>query len=81
MLGKSKATVEDGEMVDVPEPDPGDKTAEDKARERAATTTTATNKPVDQIAERAGAAGRPVPSERARQLQGHVSPSGNSANY
>ena len=45
LLGKNKSSAEDGEMLDVPEPDPADKTAEDKARERAAVTG---QKPVDQ---------------------------------
>ena len=71
LLGKSKTTTEEGETVDVPEPDPADKTAEDKARERAATTDRDAQA-CRSVAERADASGRPVPSKRARQLQGHV---------
>ena len=64
MLGKSKTSVEDGEVVDVPDPDPGDKTVEDKARERATTTTTATNKPVDQSLNAPTPPADPFPAAR-----------------
>jgi hypothetical protein len=81
MLGKNKTTVEDGEVVDVPEPDPGDKTAEDKARERAATTTTATNKPVDQSLNAPTPPADPFHPSAPDSYKGMSSPSGNNANY
>jgi len=81
MLGKSKTSVEDGEVVDVPEPDPGDKTAEDKARERATTTTTATNKPVDQSLNAPTPPADPFHPSAPDSYKGMSSPSGNNANY
>lgn len=81
LLGKSKATAEEGETVDVPEPDPGDKTAEDKARERTATTTTATNKPVDQTLNAPAPPADPFHPSAPDSYKGMSSPSGNNANY
>lgn len=80
VLGKSKTSAEEGEIVDVPEPDPGDKTAEDKARERAAATATATNKPVDQSLN-APAAADPFHPSAPDSYKGMSSPAGNNANY
>ena len=80
LLGKSKATAEEGETVDVPEPDPGDKTAEDKARERTATTT-ATNKPVDQTLNAPAPPADPFHPSAPDSYKGMSSPSGNNANY
>jgi hypothetical protein len=80
MLGKSKTSVEDGEVVDVPEPDPGDKTAEDKARERAAATS-ATHKPVDQSMNAPTPPADPFHPSAPDSYTGMSKPSGNSANY
>lgn len=81
LLGKSKASAEEGETVDVPEPDPGDKTAEDKARERTATTTTATNKPVDQTLNAPAPPADPFHPSAPDSYKGMSTPAGNSANY
>lgn len=80
MLGKSKTSVEEGEVVDVPEPDPGDKTAEDKARERAASTS-ATHKPVDQSLNAPTPPADPFHPSSPESYTGMSSPSGNNANY
>ena len=71
VLGRNKTPEED--PLDVPEPDPSDKTAEDKARERTAATP---QKPVDQSlnAPTTPPHRRSLPPSRARQLQGHVEP-------
>jgi hypothetical protein len=79
LLGKSKSK-EEGETVDVPEPDPADKTAEDKARERAATTT-ATHKPVDQSLNAPTPPADPFHPSAPDSYKGMSSPSGNNANY
>ena len=79
LLGKSKTTTE-GETVDVPEPDPADKTAEDKARERAATTT-ATHKPVDQSLNAPTPPADPFHPSAPDSYKGMSNPSGNNANW
>jgi hypothetical protein len=80
LLGKSKKTTEDGETVDVPEPDPADKTADDKARERAATTA-ATNKPVDQSLNAPTPPADPFHPSAPDSYKGMSNPSGNNANW
>ena len=80
LLGKSKITTEEGETVDVPEPDPADKTAEDKARERAATTT-ATHKPVDQSLNAPTPPADPFHPSAPDSYKGMSNPSGNNANW
>ena len=80
LLGKSKTTTEEGETVDVPEPDPADKTAEDKARERAATTT-ATHKPVDQSLNAPTPPADPFHPSAPDSYKGMSNPSGNNANW
>jgi hypothetical protein len=81
LLGKNKGTAEEGETVDVPEPDPSDKTAEDKARERG--TTTAAHKPVDQTlnAPNTPPTDDPFHPTAPDSYKGMSSPSGNNANY
>lgn len=79
LLGKSKST-EEGETVDVPEPDPADKTAEDKARERAATTTAA-HKPVDQTLNAPTTPEDPFHPSSPDSYKGMSNPSGNNANW
>ena len=81
LLGRSKTTAEEGETVDVPEPDPADKTAEDKARERAATTTTATHKPVDQSLNAPTPPADPFHPSAPDSYKGMSNPSGNNANW
>ena len=80
LLGKSKTTAEEGETVDVPEPDPADKTAEDKARERAATTA-ATHKPVDQSLNAPTPPADPFHPSAPDSYKGMSNPSGNNANW
>ena len=80
LLGKSKTTTEDGQTVDVPEPDPADKTADDKARERAATTA-ATHKPVDQSLNAPTPPADPFHPSAPDSYKGMSSPSGNNANW
>ncbi len=80
MLGKNKTSLEEGETVDVPEPDPGDKTAEDKARERAASTS-ATHKSVDQSLNAPTPPADPFHPSAPDSYSGMSNPSGNSANY
>jgi hypothetical protein len=78
LLGRNKQLEEDS--VDVPEPDPSDKTAADKARERAAATP---QKPVDQSLN------APTPTQDSDPFhpaapdsyKSMSNPSGNSANY
>ena len=72
MLGKNK-TAEEGETVDVPEPDPSDKTAGGQGA-RALPRQPRPHKPVDQTLNAPATPAGSVPSERARQLQGHVEP-------
>jgi hypothetical protein len=79
LLGKSKSK-EEGETVDVPEPDPADKTAEDKARERTATTS-ATQKPVDQSLNAPTPPADPFHPSAPDSYTGMSNPSGNNANY
>ena len=79
LLGKSKST-EEGEMLDVPEPDPADKTAEDKARERASTTA-ATHKPVDQSLNAPTPPDDPFQPSTPDSYKGMSNPSGNNANW
>ena len=81
LLGKNKTTTEDGETVDVPEPDPADKTAEDKARERAATTATATHKPVDQSLNAPTPPADPFHPSAPDSYKGMSSPAGNNASW
>jgi hypothetical protein len=80
LLGKSKTTTEDGQTVDVPEPDPADKTADDKARERAATTA-ATHKPVDQSLNAPTPPADPFHPSAPDSYKGMSNPSGNNANW
>jgi hypothetical protein len=80
LLGKSKATAEEGATVDVPEPDPADKTAEDKARERTAATS-ATHKPVDQSLNAPTPPADPFHPSAPDSYKGMSSPAGNNANY
>jgi hypothetical protein len=79
MLGKSKSTEEEGETVDVPEPDPSDKTAEDKARETAGATTA--HKPVDQTLNAPATPQDPFHPSAPDSYKGMSNPSGNNANY
>ena len=79
LLGKSKSK-EEGETVDVPEPDPADKTAEDKARERTATTS-ATQKPVDQSLNAPTPPDDPFQPSTPDSYKGMSNPSGNNANW
>jgi hypothetical protein len=79
LLGKSKSTAEEGEAIDVPEPDPSDKTAEDKARERAATT--AAHKPVDQSLNAPTTPEDPFHPSAPDSYKGMSNPSGNNANW
>ena len=78
MLGKNKS-VEEGETVDLPEPDPSDKTAEDKARETAATTPAAQARRSD--AECTGRRRGSVPSGAPDSYKGMSNPSGNNASW
>ena len=79
LLGKEKSTAEQGDAIDVPEPDPSDKTAEDKARERA--TSTAATKPVDQSLNAPTAAEDPFHPSAPDSYKGMSNPSGNNANW
>jgi hypothetical protein len=78
LLGRNKQPEEDS--VDVPEPDPSDKTAADKARERAAATP---QKPVDQSlnAPTTPAEADPFHPAAPDSYKSMSNPSGNSANY
>jgi hypothetical protein len=78
LLGKDKGTAEDGEMLDVPEPDPTDRTAEDKARERAAATA---HKPVDQSMNAPTTPEDPFHPSAPDSYKGMSNPSGNNANW
>ena len=78
LLGKNKSSAEDGEMLDVPEPDPADKTAEDKARERAAVTG---QKPVDQSLNAPTTPEDPFRPAAPDSYKGMSNPSGNNANW
>ena len=80
LLGKNKSSAEDGEMLDVPEPDPADKTAEDKARERAAVTGQKP-KPVDQSLNAPTPPADPFHPSAPDSYKGMSNPSGNNANW
>jgi hypothetical protein len=79
VLGRDKTPEE--EPIDVPEPDPSDKTAEDRAREQAAGT--AAQKPVDQSlnAPTTPADQDPFHPQAPDSYKGMSSPSGNNANW
>jgi hypothetical protein len=79
VLGRNKTPEED--PLDVPEPDPSDKTAEDRAREQGAGT--ATQKPVDQSLNAPTPTGADDPFHPAApdSYKGMSSPSGNNANW
>jgi hypothetical protein len=78
VLGRDKKP--EAEPVDVPEPDPSDKTAEDKAREQASSTPI---KPVDQSmnAPTTPANQDPFHPQAPDSYKGMSNPSGNDANY
>ena len=78
ILGKNKS-VEEGETVDLPEPDPSDKTAEDKARETAATTPA--HKPVDQTLNAPATPQDPFHPSAPDSYKGMSNPSGNNASW
>jgi hypothetical protein len=78
LLGKNKSTAEEGEMLDVPEPDPADKTAEDKARERAAAPV---HKPVDQSLNAPTTPEDPFHPSAPDSYKGMSNPAGNNANW
>jgi hypothetical protein len=79
VLGRDKTPEE--EPIDVPEPDPSDKTAEDRAREQAAGTSA--QKPVDQSlnAPTTPADQDPFHPQAPDSYKGMSSPSGNNANW
>jgi hypothetical protein len=78
VLGRNKPGTDESELLDVPEPDPADKTAEDKARERAATTA---HKPVDQSLNAPTAAQDSFHPSTPDSYKGMSNPSGNNANW
>jgi hypothetical protein len=82
LLGKMKSAPEETETVDVPEPDPADKTAEDKARERAAANGVV-HKPVDQSlnAPATPPGEDPFHPSAPDSYKSMSNPSGNNANY
>jgi len=79
LLGKNK-TKDEEEMLDVPEPDPTDKTAEDRTRERSTATP---HKPVDQSlnAPTTPAAEDPFHPSAPDSYTGMSKPSGNNASW
>ncbi|HET7851391.1 MAG TPA: hypothetical protein VFK91_01435 [Methyloceanibacter sp.] len=79
VLGRDKTP--EAEPIDVPEPDPSDKTAEDRAREQAAGT--ATQKPVDQSLNAPTPTGADDPFHPAApdSYKGMSNPQGNNANW
>src|SRR5262245_31035023 len=78
VLGRDKTPEED--LLDVPEPDPSDKTAEDRAREQATATA---QKPVDQSlnAPTTPADQDPFHPQAPDSYKGMSSPSGNNASW
>lgn len=78
VLGRDKTP--EGDTLDVPEPDPSDKTAADKARERAAATP---QKPVDQSLNAPTQDSDPFhpAAPDSYKSMSNPSPSGNNANY
>jgi hypothetical protein len=74
-LGKKK---KDDDTVNVPEPDPSDKTPQDRAREQAAATP---QKPVDQSLNAPTQTDDPFHPAAPDSYKGMSSPAGNSANY
>jgi hypothetical protein len=77
VLGRDKTPEED--PLDVPEPDPSDKTAEDLARERAAATA---QKPVDQSLNAPTTQGEdPFHPSAPDSYKGMSNPAGNNANW
>jgi hypothetical protein len=76
VLGRAKKTEED--TIDVPEPDPSDKTAADKARERAAATP---QKPVDQSLNAPTQDSDPFHPASPDSYKSMSNPAGNNANY
>jgi hypothetical protein len=78
VLGRNKTT--EADTLDVPEPDPTDKTAEDKARERK--TAAAPQKPVDQsLNAPTTQEDDPFHPTAPDSYKGMSSPAGNNANY
>lgn len=77
LLGKNTATDEEN-AVSVPEPDPSDKTAQDRAREQAAATPV---KPVDQSLNAPTATDDPFHPAAPDSYKGMSNPSGNNASY
>jgi hypothetical protein len=80
LLGRNKAPEEE-DAVDVPEPDPSDKTPEDKAREKK--TAAAPQKPVDQSLNAPTTPPEDDPFHPAlpESYKGMSNPSGNNSNY
>jgi hypothetical protein len=76
VLGRDKKTEED--TLDVPEPDPSDKTAADKARERAVATA---QKPVDQSLNAPTQDSDPFHPAAPDSYKNMSNPAGNNANY
>jgi hypothetical protein len=75
LLGKKK---KDDDTVNVPEPDPSDKTPQDRAREQAAATP---QKPVDQSMNAPTETDDPFHPAAPDSYKGMSNPAGNSANY
>lgn len=75
LLGKKKT---DDDTVNVPEPDPSDKTPQDRAREQAAATP---QKPVDQSLNAPTQTDDPFHPAAPDSYKGISNPSGNNANY
>jgi hypothetical protein len=76
LLGKKKKT--DEEVVAVPEPDPSDKTPQERAREQAAATS---QKPVDQSLNAPTQTDDPFHPAAPDSYKGISNPSGNNASY
>lgn len=75
LLGKKK---KDDDTVNVPEPDPSDKTPQDRAREKAAATP---QKPVDQSLNAPTQTDDPFHPAAPDSYKSMSNPAGNSANY
>ena len=75
LLGKKKT---DDDTVNVPEPDPSDKTPQDRAREQAAATP---QKPVDQSLNAPTQAEDPFHPAAPDSYKGRSNPSGSNGNY